>query len=135
MNLSALEAAVRQSRLCVLTHASNVSGVILPIREAAEICRSVAVPLVLDASQSAEHLPEAWGGGSGAAAIACAGHKGLLVPQGTGVLYLTPGLELPPVRLGGTGGNSEEDAPPDVLPDRFEAGRRTRRGSPASAPR
>lgn len=121
LDLRAFEAAVQRSRLCVLTGASNVSGAILPIRQAAEICRRADVPLVVDAAQTAGHLPESWDS-LGAAAITCAGHKGLLGPQGTGILYLAPGLDLTPVRLGGTGGNSEEDTPPRVLPDRFEAG-------------
>jgi len=121
LDMRAFAAAARQARLCVLTHASNVSGAILPVQEAAEICRRCGIPLIVDAAQTAGHLPEAWGT-LGAAVVTCSGHKGLLGPQGTGLLYVAPGIDLAPVRLGGTGGNSEEDVPPPDMPERFEAG-------------
>lgn len=50
------------------------------------------------------------------------GHKGLLGPQGTGFLYVRPGLELTPLVYGGTGGNSHSDLPPEELPERLECG-------------
>ncbi len=121
LDLALLAAALRGARLCVLTHASNVTGAILPVAEASEVCRRHGVPLVVDAAQAGGHLAEGWDS-SGAALVACSGHKGLLGPQGTGLLYLSATVDLPPVRLGGTGGNSEEDVPPRDLPERFEAG-------------
>ena len=121
LDLDALAGAARRSRLCVLTHASNVTGAILPVAEAAEICRRHAMALLVDAAQTAGHLPEGWEA-MGASLVSCSGHKGLLGPQGTGLLYIRPGVDLPPVRLGGTGGNSEEDVPPADLPERYEAG-------------
>jgi selenocysteine lyase/cysteine desulfurase len=56
--------------------------------------------------------------------LAAPGHKGLLGPLGTGLLYLRPGMEqeLAPQRQGGTGTRSEEDVQPSDLPDRYEAG-------------
>ncbi len=56
--------------------------------------------------------------------LACAGHKGLLGPLGTGLLYVRPGIEehLDSVRQGGTGTNSEDDHQPDQLPAKYEAG-------------
>src|SRR5690606_2451001 len=54
--------------------------------------------------------------------VAFPGHKGLLGPQGTGVLYIRKGIELKPIRVGGTGSQSEELYQPDFLPDRYEAG-------------
>jgi selenocysteine lyase/cysteine desulfurase len=56
--------------------------------------------------------------------LAAPGHKGLLGPLGTGVLYIRPGVEreLRPLRCGGTGTQSEEDRQPDVLPDKYEPG-------------
>ena len=56
--------------------------------------------------------------------MACAGHKGLLGPLGTGLLYVRSGIEehLESVRQGGTGTNSEDDHQPKRLPDKYEAG-------------
>jgi cysteine desulfurase/selenocysteine lyase len=120
LDLAALRRSIGpKTRLVVLTHASNVSGEILPVAEAAGVCGPV--PLVVDAAQTAGHLPVAWSE-LGAAAVASSGHKGLLGPQGTGLLYLAPGFSPEPVRQGGTGGNSEEDVQPAMCPDRYEAG-------------
>lgn len=103
----------------VFTHVSNVFGYILPVEEMAALCRRYGVPFILDAAQSAGSLDidmEALG----AAFIAMPGHKGLLGPQGTGLLLCG---ELPvPILQGGTGSNSVSQEMPDLLPDRGEAG-------------
>jgi len=105
--------------LCVCTHVSNVFGFILPIYEIAELCRSCGVPLIIDASQSAGVLPFDFGR-TGAAFAAMPGHKGLLGPQGTGVLLCR---EIgAPLISGGTGSDSIEQLMPDYLPERLEAG-------------
>jgi selenocysteine lyase/cysteine desulfurase len=56
--------------------------------------------------------------------LAAPGHKGLLGPLGTGLLYLAAGVEdeLLPQRQGGTGTRSDEDVQPTSLPDRYESG-------------
>jgi cysteine desulfurase / selenocysteine lyase len=113
--------AVHQAstRLVVLTHASNVTGTLLPV---AEIARAVApVPVIVDAAQSAGSVPIDFAG-LGVAAMACSGHKGLLGPPGVGVLLLDPRLEPPALLHGGTGSRSESELMPDLLPDRLEAG-------------
>jgi cysteine desulfurase / selenocysteine lyase len=79
------------------------------------------VPLVVDASQSAGHVPMSLPA-LGAAAVAMPGHKGLLGPSGTGLLYLAPGVEVEPLMRGGTGSQSELEYQPDFLPDRYESG-------------
>ena len=103
----------------VFTHVSNVFGYILPIEEMAWLCRRYAVPFIIDAAQSAGVLPldlQALG----ADFIAMPGHKGLLGPQGTGLLLCN---RLPePLVLGGTGSMSADPGMPDFLPDRAEAG-------------
>jgi cysteine desulfurase/selenocysteine lyase len=107
------------TRLVVLTHASNVTGAVLPI---AEIAHAVApTPVIVDAAQSAGAVPIDFAS-TGAAALACSGHKGLLGPPGVGVLLLAPGLEPPPLLHGGTGSRSESERMPSRLPDRLEAG-------------
>lgn len=107
------------ARLVVLTHASNVSGAILPV---AEVAQAVApVPMIVDAAQTAGSVPIDFGR-LGVAALACSAHKGLLGPPGVGILLLAPGFEIPPHVRGGTGSNSESEEMPAFLPDRLEAG-------------
>ena len=105
----------------VCTQVSNVFGWALPIREAAELCRERGVPLIVDASQGAGVLPLDCEGLSLAYA-AMPGHKGLLGPQGTGVLLCGGGQAPEPLLRGGTGSLSREQDMPDFLPDRLEAG-------------
>ena len=103
----------------VCNHVSNVFGYILPVQEIADLCRARGVPLIVDASQSAGCLPvdmEALG----AAFIAMPGHKGLLGPQGTGLLLCRTPAQ--PLLEGGTGSASALQEMPDFLPDRLEAG-------------
>ena len=103
----------------ICTHVSNVFGYILPIAEIAQICRARGAALIVDASQSAGSLPVRMGEW-GADFIAMPGHKGLYGPQGTGVLLC--GRAGRPLLQGGTGSNSKDQAMPDFLPDRMEAG-------------
>ena len=118
--LTAWEDALRQHpKAAVCTHVSNVFGYILPMEEIAALCKQYGVPLVVDAAQSAGTLPvnlNKWG----ADFIAMPGHKGLLGPQGTGLLLC--GREPEPLLFGGTGSNSREQTMPSFLPDRLEAG-------------
>jgi selenocysteine lyase/cysteine desulfurase len=58
----------------------------------------------------------------GATAVATPGHKGLLGPTGTGLLYLAPDTEIEPLLRGGTGSQSELEVQPDFAPDRYESG-------------
>ena len=103
----------------ICNHVSNVFGFIQPVDRIAELCRKRKKPLIVDASQSAGILPvdaERWG----AEFIAMPGHKGLMGPQGTGLLLCTG--DAAPLLYGGTGGNSVQQAMPEYLPDRLEAG-------------
>ena len=103
----------------VFTHVSNVFGYILPVEEMAALCRQYKVPFVIDAAQSAGTLPVDLNA-LGADFIAMPGHKGLLGPQGTGILLC--GQEPDPLIFGGTGSASAQQEMPDFLPDRAEAG-------------
>jgi cysteine desulfurase family protein len=111
--------AEKQTTLVVLSHASNVTGSVLPVEE---IIEAVApVPVVVDAAQTAGSLPIDFAD-LGAAALVCSGHKGLLGPPGIGVLMLAPDFEVDPLVRGGTGSRSESEEMPEELPDRLEAG-------------
>lgn len=108
-----------QVKTAVCTMVSNVFGYILPIKEFSARCKAYGVPLIVDASQGAEVLPldfEALG----AAFIAMPGHKGLLGPQGTGLLLC--GEEGTPLIQGGSGSESLLQRMPDALPEHLEAG-------------
>lgn len=118
--LTEFEAALRKGAdAAVFLHVSNVFGYILPVEEMARLCKSYGVPFIVDAAQSAGTLPVSLSGW-GADFIAMPGHKGLLGPQGTGILLC--GRLPEPLICGGTGSASLQQEMPDYLPDRLEAG-------------
>ena len=113
------DALRRGADAAVFTHCSNVFGYILPVAQMAALCRQYKVPFVIDAAQSAGTLPVSLKD-LGADFIAMPGHKGLLGPQGTGILLC--GRLPKPLLQGGTGSNSKSYQMPDFLPDIAEAG-------------
>jgi cysteine desulfurase family protein len=120
----AIRKAIRpDTKLIAITHISNVTGTVQPIRLIGQIAREHDVPFIVDAAQSAGHVPidvQA----DGIDLLAAPGHKALLGPLGTGFLYLRPGMEriVRTIREGGTGSVSEDDRQPDFLPDKYEPG-------------
>ena len=119
-----IRAALRpETKLVIVQHVSNVTGIIQPVADIGTVARDAGVLFAVDAAQSAGHLPFQLGDFQ-PDFLACAGHKGLLGPLGTGLLWIAPGreIELEPLRQGGTGSRSELDVQPDVMPDRFESG-------------
>lgn len=118
--LSRFEDGLRKGvSAAVFTHCSNVFGYILPVEEMAALCRQYHVPFIIDAAQSAGILPVQLNK-LGAYCIAMPGHKGLLGPQGTGLLLCG---QMPKALLqGGTGSLSLQQEMPDFLPDALEAG-------------
>lgn len=119
-----IQAAVTpRTRLISLLHASNVTGAIQPIEEVARFARQRDLLLLVDAAQSLGHIPIN-AEQIGIDLIAAPGHKGLLGPLGTGVLYVGPRAEpgIVPFRQGGAGGLSHERTQPAELPHRLEAG-------------
>lgn len=118
--LTEFEKALREGvSAAVFTHCSNVFGYILPVEQMARLCHKYGVPFIVDAAQSAGVLQINMKT-LGADYIAMPGHKGLLGPQGTGILLC--GAQPTPLLYGGTGSNSREQQMPDDLPDRLEAG-------------
>ena len=115
------EAMTGETTLVCLTHASNVCGTILDVKTVGEACRRRGVALLLDASQTAGTLKIDLAKLK-VDMLAAPGHKGLLGPQGTGILYVRPGLELRPFIFGGTGFHSEELKMPPKMPERLEGG-------------
>lgn len=117
--IAAFEEKLPGADLAVCNHVSNVFGFVQPVYEISVLCRRYGVPLIIDASQSAgiEKIDCAR---LDAAFIAMPGHKGLLGPQGTGILLCTDAPE--PLMYGGTGSDSLIQSMPAFLPDRAEAG-------------
>ncbi len=118
--LTAFEKALdRGQDGAVFTHVSNVFGYVLPVEEMARMCMVRGVPFAIDAAQSAGHQMVDFQK-LGADFIAMPGHKGLLGPQGTGLL-LCAGSGIPLIQ-GGTGTASRLQDMPRELPERLEAG-------------
>jgi cysteine desulfurase / selenocysteine lyase len=117
-----IAAAIRpNTRLVVLTCASNVLGTIQPVEEVGRICKARGVPLVLDAAQAAGVIPidmQSWN----LAAVAFTGHKSMMGPTGIGGLVLDPDVEIEPTRFGGTGIDSESLIHTQTFPHRLECG-------------
>lgn len=113
------EEQIRRMDVVICTHVSNAFGYILPIEEIAALCRHYHKPLIIDASQSAGVLDLDFDA-LGASFAAMPGHKGLLGPQGTGVLLCKN--DALPLLYGGSGSASAEPTMPDYFPDRLEAG-------------
>ncbi len=115
------DAICPETKLVVMTHASNVTGALNPIEEIGGICREHGVPFMVDASQSAGMLPidvEKMN----IDLLAVPGHKSLLGPTGTGVLYVSPRVAPRPIKSGGTGVFSHIRLQPEQLPYYYEAG-------------
>jgi len=111
----------RPARMLVLPHASNVTGVVLPVRELAGMAHDAGALVLVDLAQTAGHFPvdvvE-----MGVDLAAFTGHKGLLGPQGVGGLWVREGVEVAPLIHGGTSGDSFPAEMPPAYPDHLEAG-------------
>lgn len=109
--------------LIAVVHGSNVTGTLQPVAEIGKVAWAHGIPLLVDAAQTLGHVPIDVRA-MGIDLLAFPGHKGLLGPLGTGVLYIRPGMEqrLATSREGGTGSASDRDTQPDFMPDRFEPG-------------
>jgi cysteine desulfurase family protein len=119
-----VRAAMRpNTRLVVVTHASNVTGAIQPVDAIGRVVAEGGALFLIDAAQSLGCVTLDVSK-LNVDMLAAPGHKGLLGPLGTGVLYIRPGVErqLEPLRYGGTGSRSDEDRQPDELPDKYEPG-------------
>jgi len=110
-----------ETRLVIMTHASNVCGAIQPVSAVGALCRERGIPFLLDAAQSAGLLPVDMGA-IGCDMVAFTGHKSLLGPTGIGGLVVGPDVELAGIRWGGTGVRSAQRAHLAEYPYRLEAG-------------
>jgi cysteine desulfurase family protein len=109
------------TRLICILHASNLTGTIMPVAEVGKLARENNILFMVDSAQTAGVL--ALDVEEQNIDILCfTGHKGLLGPQGTGGIYVRPGVEIRPLKQGGTGSLSEFLEHPEFLPDLLESG-------------
>ena len=119
-----IAAAIKENtRMIIVTHASNVAGSIMPIVDIAEIAHRYGVIVCVDAAQTVGSVPINVVRDN-IDILVFTGHKSLCGPQGTGGFYIRKGLEkmVSPLERGGTGSGSEFEKHPDFMPDRFESG-------------
>lgn len=122
INLSNLKKSIKKkTKVIIINHASNVIGAIQDIEKIGRIAKENGIIFIVDAAQSAGVL-DIDVKRCNINLLAFPGHKGLLGPQGTGGLYIGPGIKLDTFKEGGTGSNSDSLEQPDFLPDRFESG-------------
>lgn len=115
------EALRDNTKLITVTHASNVTGELMPLDAISQFAKQHNIPLLVDASQTAGVLSINMEK-MGIDLLAFPGHKSLLGPQGIGVLLIGGEVELNPLVYGGTGAHSESRNQPEALPYKFESG-------------
>ena len=121
-SLENMEAAIRpETKAIICTHGSNVTGNLVDIAAIGELTQKHGILFVVDASQTAGVFPidvQAMH-----IDILCfTGHKSLLGPQGTGGLYVRTGLQLRPLKSGGSGVQTYSKRHPQQMPTALEAG-------------
>lgn len=111
------------TKLIIITYASNVTGTLMPIKEISDIVESNDIYFFLDTAQAAgiyeidfQELRTDF--------LAFTGHKGLMGPPGTGGFAVSKKLaeNMDSLIEGGTGSISDKEYQPTFLPDKFESG-------------
>lgn len=124
LNIEDLKKAIRNdTKAVVMTHASNLTGTIMPVEEVGQICKEHELFFILDTAQTAGVIDIDFKK-LNLDVLTFTGHKGLLGPQGTGGFIVSPRADsiMSPLIEGGTGSKSHEDIQPSILPDKYESG-------------
>lgn len=121
-DIEGFEKEIRDNtRLIVCTHGSNLTGNLTDLQAVGDIAHRHGLLFVVDASQTAgvfpidvqkQHID----------VLCFTGHKSLLGPQGTGGLYVRPGLTVRPLLSGGSGVQTYLKEHPGEMPTALEAG-------------
>ncbi len=115
------KAIKKNTRLVIISHGSNVIGVVQDIRAIGAICKEHGIPLAIDAAQTAGIFPidmAEWN----ISFVAFTGHKCLMAPTGTGGVCVADDAEIRGSIFGGTGVRSIEPLHLTDFPYRLEAG-------------
>ena len=111
----------KNTKAIVCTHGSNLVGNLLDVKKIGEIVKKHNLVFIVDASQSAGVFPIDMQDMN--IDILCfTGHKGLLGPQGTGGLCVREGINVRPLKVGGSGINTFSKTQPEAMPTMLEAG-------------
>lgn len=124
IDINKIKTAIKpNTKLIIVTHASNVTGSIQPIKDIGKLCIDNDIFFILDSAQSAGVLNIDFKE-LGLNALTFTGHKSLLGPQGIGGFIIDDKLNqiCSPYVFGGTGSLSHALTQPDFLPDKFESG-------------
>ena len=117
-----LESLLRpNTKALIITHASNLTGNITDLEQAAAIAKKHSLLLIVDAAQTAGAVPMDMER-MGIDVLCFTGHKGLYGPQGTGGVCVRPGLSIRPLKVGGSGIHSFDREHPSEMPAALEAG-------------
>jgi len=109
----------KNTKAVIINHGSNVIGNIQPVEEIKDTVRDII--LIVDACQTIGAYPiDIERDNIDILCFSC--HKSLYSIQGLGAIYIRDGIELKPLKFGGTGSKSEFTEQPDFLPDKYESG-------------
>lgn len=124
LDLKRMEEAVNDNtKAIIMTHASNLTGTIMPVEEVGSLCKKHSLYFIVDTAQSAGILDIDFQN-MNLDVLAFTGHKGLLGPQGIGGFIISDRADkiTSTYMEGGTGSRSHQEIQPDILPDKFESG-------------
>ena len=105
----------------VVTHASNLTGNVTDLAKISQLTQAHQLLLIVDGAQTAGIIPinvQKYG----IDVLCFTGHKSLLGPQGTGGLYVKDGVQISPLKVGGSGIDTYNHQHPLELPTALEAG-------------
>ena len=121
-DISQMEASIKENtKMIICTNGSNLTGNYVDVSVIGKMAHAHGLMFVVDASQTAGVFPinvqE-----MNIDILCFTGHKGLLAPQGTGGIYVKDGIELRPLKTGGSGIQTYSKEHPVQMPTALEAG-------------
>ncbi len=124
LNIEDFKSKIKDNtKLVVLSHASNIVGTIQPLESVGKVCKEKDIFFIIDTAQTAGVLDIDFHS-LNCNALAFTGHKSLLGPQGIGGFIIDDSMNdiCSSIIVGGTGSSSSDIIQPNFLPDKFESG-------------
>jgi cysteine desulfurase family protein len=120
LNIESLKKSIKKkTKAVIVNHGSNVIGAVQSLKAVREAAGDKI--LIVDACQTIGNIPvDVQREDIDIVCFSC--HKALFGIQGLGAIYMREGIDVLPLRFGGTGSNSEFTRQPDALPDKYESG-------------